>query len=72
MPRVAEQLNQRGWRTYKGKPFHARRVLSLRRDHQLKDHGTRLRERGLLTADEAASGLWGVPRNDHGLGTSRS
>ena len=28
---VAEQLNQRGWRTFKGKPFHARRVLSLRR-----------------------------------------
>jgi DNA invertase Pin-like site-specific DNA recombinase len=42
----AEQLNQRGWRTFEGKPFDARRVLSLRRDHQLKDHGMRLRERG--------------------------
>ena len=51
---VAEQLNQRGWRTFKGKPFDGRRVLSLRRDHQLKDHGTRLRERGLLTAEDAA------------------
>lgn len=58
---VAEHLNQRGWRTFDGKPFHARRVLSLRRDHQLKDHGTRLRERGLLTADEAAS-AYGVCR----------
>jgi len=58
---VAEQLNQRGWRTFKGKPFDARRVLSLRRDHRLKDHGTRLRERGLLTADEAAS-AYGVCR----------
>jgi hypothetical protein len=58
---VAEQLNQRGWRTFKGKPFDARRVLSLRRDHQLKDHGTRLRERGLLTAEEAAS-AYGVCR----------
>lgn len=58
---VAEQLNQRGWRTFDGKLFHARRVLSLRRDHQLKDHGTRLRERGLLTADEAAS-AYGVCR----------
>jgi DNA invertase Pin-like site-specific DNA recombinase len=58
---VAEQLNQHGWRTFKGKPFDARRVLSLRRDHQLKDHGMRLRERGLLTADEAAS-AYGVCR----------
>ncbi len=58
---VAEQLNQRGWRTFKGKPFDARRVLSLRRDHQLKAHGMRLRERGLLTADEAAS-AYGVCR----------
>jgi DNA invertase Pin-like site-specific DNA recombinase len=58
---VAEQLNQRGWRTFEGKLFHARRVLSLRRDHQLKDHGTRLRECGLLTADEAAK-AYGVCR----------
>src|SRR6266487_799559 len=58
---VAEQLSRHGWRTFKGKPFDARRVLSLRRDHQLKDHGTRLRERGLLTADEAAS-AYGVCR----------
>jgi hypothetical protein len=42
----AEQLNQRGWRTYEGKVFHATRILSLRRYHQLKDHSTRLRERG--------------------------
>jgi hypothetical protein len=27
---VAEQLNQRGWRTYEGKLFHATRVLSER------------------------------------------
>lgn len=58
---VAEQLNQRGWRTYEGKPFHATRVLSLRRSHHLKDHGTRLRERGLLSANEAAQ-AYGVCR----------
>ena len=58
---VAEQLNQRGWRTYEGKPFHARRVLSLRRDYQLKDYGARLRQRGLLVADEAAK-AYGVCR----------
>ncbi len=80
---VAEQLNQRGWRTYGGNLFHARRVLSLRRDYHLKDHGTRLRERGLLSADEAAKAYgvcqqtimsWGraglLPMyrtNDHGI-----
>jgi len=58
---VAEQLNQRGWRTFKGKPFHARRVLSLRRAYQLKDYGARLRQRGLLPADEAAK-AYGVCR----------
>ena len=51
---VAEHLNQRGWRTYEGKVFHATRIVSLRRYHHLKDHGTRLRERGLLSASEAA------------------
>ncbi len=80
---VAEQLNQRGWRTYGGNLFHARRVLSLRRDYHLNDHGTRLRERGLLSAEEAAKAYgvcqqtimsWGraglLPMyrtNDHGI-----
>ena len=58
---VAEQLTQRGWRTYEGKPFTAARVLSLRRYQQLKTHGTRLAERGLLSAEEAAS-AYGVCR----------
>lgn len=58
---VAEQLNRRGWRTYEGKLFHATRVLSLRRYHHLKDHGTRLGERGLLSANEAAK-AYGVSR----------
>jgi DNA invertase Pin-like site-specific DNA recombinase len=52
---VAEHLNERGWRTYEGKPFTAARVLSLRRYRRLKDHGTRLAERGMLSAEEAAS-----------------
>jgi len=47
---TAEQLNQRGWHTYEGLPFTAARVVSFRRYHQLKDHGTRLTERGLLSA----------------------
>ncbi len=80
---IAERLNQRGWRTFDGKLFHARRVLSLRRYHQLQDHGTRLRQRGLLSADAAAKAYgvcrqtlmaWGraglIPMyrtNDHGI-----
>ena len=58
---VAEQLNRLGWRTYEGQPFHATRVLSIRRSYQLKDHGTRLHDRGLLTAAEAAT-AYGVSR----------
>ncbi len=58
---VADTLNERGWRTYEGKPFSAARVVSLRRYHQLKTHGTRLSEQGLLTASEAAS-AYGVCR----------
>ena len=55
MPRWPSTLNERGWRTYEGKPFSAARVVSLRRYHQLKTHGTRLSERGLLSVEEAAS-----------------
>jgi hypothetical protein len=58
---TAEQLNQRGWCTYEGLPFTAARVVSFRRYHQLKDHGTRLTERGLLSANEAAK-AYGVCR----------
>jgi len=58
---TAEQLNQRGWHTYEGLPFTAARVVSFRRYHQLKDHGTRLTERGLLSANEAAK-AYGVCR----------
>ena len=69
---VAEQLKRLGWRTYEGKPFAAARVVSLRRYHQLKTHGTRLAERGLLSARGSGVGLWGLPRNTHGLGAGRA
>jgi len=58
---VAERLNERGWRTYEGKPFTAARVLSLRRYRRLKDHGTRLAEQGWLSASDAAA-AYGVCR----------
>jgi len=59
---VAEHLNQAGWRTYEGRLFSARRVLSLRRDHGLRDHGMRVREQGWLPTAEAAQ-AYGVNRN---------
>ena len=58
---VAVLLNEQGWRTYEGKPFTAARVLSLRRYRRLKDHATRLAERGWLKAAEAAK-AYGVCR----------
>lgn len=58
---VAVQLNEQGWRTYEGKPFTAARVLSLRRYRHLKDHATRLAERGWLRVSEAAK-AYGVCR----------
>ncbi len=51
---VAEQLNQQGFRTFEGLPFLSTHVYQLRRHHGLADRFTRLRTRGLLTADELA------------------
>ncbi len=58
---VAVQLNAQGWRTYEGKPFTAARVLSLRRYRRLKDHATRLAEKGWLKVADAAK-AYGVCR----------
>jgi len=58
---IAVLLGEQGWRTYEGKPFTAARVLSLRRYRHLKDHGTRLAEKGWLKAPDAAK-AYGVCR----------
>lgn len=79
---VAEQLNAQGYRTFVGLPFEATHVSQLRRKHGLKDRYTRLREAGLLTAEEVAAKfgvqvqtIWrwyhagnikGIPYNDRG------
>lgn len=79
---VAEQLNAQGRRTFAGLPFRACHVSALRRAHGLTDRYTRLREAGMLTADELAAQMgvtaqtiwrWyrfsyvkGVPYNDRG------
>ncbi len=54
---VAAQLNAGGWRSREGKAFHGALIGKLRRSHQLADHYSRLRQRGLLTGDELAQRL---------------
>jgi DNA invertase Pin-like site-specific DNA recombinase len=54
---VAAQLNAAGWRSREGKRFHGALIGKLRRSHQLADHYSRLRERGLLTGEELAQRL---------------
>jgi len=50
-------MNAQGRRTFAGLPFRATHVSALRRKHGLRDHATRLREAGLLTAEELAGQL---------------
>ena len=47
---VAQNLNERGWRSSTGQPFSLTLVQSLRRTYRLKNRFTRLQEQGLLTA----------------------
>jgi len=54
---TAAALNASGHRSGEGKPFTARIVLHLRRDHHLASHADRLRAQGLLTLNETAAQL---------------
>jgi ketosteroid isomerase-like protein len=54
---AAAALNTAGHRSGERKPFTARIVLHLRRDHHLPSHHDRLRARGLLTLTEIATQL---------------
>lgn len=51
---IAEVLNSERLRTGEGLSFNRDRVLGIRRSYDLRTRYTRLRERGLLTADEMA------------------
>jgi hypothetical protein len=51
---VADQLNERGWRTWEGKSFTLKKVAFIREAYHLPSRYDRLRRRGLLTAREAA------------------
>jgi DNA invertase Pin-like site-specific DNA recombinase len=54
---IVTRLNRKGFVTGTGKPFDGRFIARLRSDYKLKKRYDRLRERGLLTADEIANRL---------------
>jgi DNA invertase Pin-like site-specific DNA recombinase len=54
---IAKKLNERGRHSGWGKAFGPRIVARLRREHGLKSRYDRLREAGMLTLDEMATGL---------------
>jgi DNA invertase Pin-like site-specific DNA recombinase len=54
---IAMILNERGLHTGKGGTFYARSVAKVRRAHGLKSRYERLREAGMLTAEEMAEAL---------------
>jgi len=54
---VAEQLNQRGYRTFVGLPFQSIHVYQLRRHHGIAGRYARLRAQGMLTAEELAQNV---------------
>jgi DNA invertase Pin-like site-specific DNA recombinase len=51
---IARQLNELGLKNWRGEPFTSKKVLVIRNAYHLKSRFERLRERGLLTAQEMA------------------
>ena len=51
---VAEILNQRGLRTWEGKPFNLKKIAFIRTAYKLASRYERLRRRGMLTTREVA------------------
>lgn len=58
---IANLLNQRGFRSGRGQRFHSKIVSNIRHKYNLKTRYERLREQGMLSADELASRI-GVSR----------
>ena len=72
---IALILNQRGWRSGRGRAFHGPRVACIRGKYGLKSRYDRLREKGMLTLTEMAQRLGVSPRTvrpwyNHGLLTA--
>ncbi len=51
---IADILNQRGLRTWEGKPFNLKKIGNIRAAYNLPSLTQRLRDRGLLTTQEVA------------------
>jgi len=54
---IADILNQRGWRTWEGKPFDHKKVAFIRWTYKLSSRRDRMRRRGMLTTREVAEKL---------------
>jgi Recombinase/Recombinase zinc beta ribbon domain len=54
---VAAQLDEQGYRNWRGQTFTIKKVILIRRAYRLKSRFQRLRERGMLTGDELAKQL---------------
>ena len=52
---IAELLNQRGLRTWEGKPFNLKKIAFIRTAYKLASRYERLRRRGMLTTREVAA-----------------
>jgi hypothetical protein len=58
---VAEHLNALGYTNWKGESFTHKKVIIIRNAYRLKSRFERLRERGMLTANELAAQLGVCP-----------
>lgn len=58
---VAERLNELGYKSWRAESFTHKKVINIRNAYKLKSRFTRLRERGMLTADELAAQLGVCP-----------
>lgn len=67
---VAAQLNEQGYKNWKGQSFTHKKVIVIRQAYHLKSRFERLRERGMLTANELAAQLGVCPTTIYHLGRS--
>jgi DNA invertase Pin-like site-specific DNA recombinase len=67
---VAERLNELGYKNWKGESFTHKKVIIIRNAYKLRSRFTRLRERGMLTANELATQLGVCPTTIYQWGQS--
>jgi hypothetical protein len=67
---VAERLNELGYKNWKGESFTHKKVIIIRNAYKLRSRFTRLRERGMLTANELAAQLGVCPTTIYQWGHS--